>query len=107
MSPDPPVPHASVVSSATRPDTVSVNVAAPPSATRPSEATEMVAVPVSEIVVVAAAALNPTVPFDVLAPVRVTTSVSPRSSTSSAVVSIVIAAPASPAGIVSEPSGAV
>ena len=62
--------------------------------------------PVSVIVVVAAVGCTPR-SLPVLAPVRVTISVSPRSSTLSEVVWIAIVALDAPAAMVNEPLGAV
>ena len=63
--------------------------------------------PGSVIVVVAAVESTVAVPAAVLAPVRVTISVSPRSSTLSEVVWIVIVPLDDPAAMVNEPLGAV
>ena len=84
-----------------------MNVACSPSGTAPSEATETVTVPVSEIVVSAADESAVTSPAVVLAPVRVTASVSSASSTESARTETVIVPLAAPASSVSVPDGAV
>ena len=86
-------------------DSVTTNSTSSPSAAVAAP-TDTVAVPESTIVVVAAVESTPTVPA-VLAPVRVTISVSPRSSTRSEVVWIVIVPLDSPAVMVNEPLGAV
>ena len=69
--------------------------------------TDTVAVPESVIVVVATVGLYSAVPAAVLAPVRVTISVSPRSSTLSEVVWIESVVLDAPAVMVNEPLGAV
>ena len=66
-------------------DSITVNSTSSPSVALAS-ATETIAVPESAIVVVAAVGLYSAVPAVVLAPVSVTISVSPRSSTLSEVV---------------------
>ncbi len=62
---------------ATAPDSDTVNVAGELSATAPPAVTDTVSVPGSEIVVCAGVASAVTSPADVLAPLSVTTSVSP------------------------------
>ena len=72
-----------------------------------ASATETIAVPESVIVVVATVGLYSAVLSPVLAPVRVTISVSPRSSTLSEVVWIESVVLDAPAVMVNEPLGAV
>ena len=86
MSPGPPVVQPSTVSAAAAPDRVTANDTSPPSGAVEAGVakTDTVSPPASVIVVVAAVASTVTVPAAVPAPVRVTTSVSPGSSTSSA-----------------------
>ena len=87
-------------------DSVTTNSTSSPSAAVAAP-TDTVAVPGSVIVVVAAVGLYSAVPAVVLAPVRVTINVSPRSSTRSEVVWIVIVPLDDPAAMVNEPLGAV
>ena len=91
----------------TGPDSSTVNVADEPSATAPAAVTETVSMPWSTIVVSAVAVSAVTVPADVVAPLSVTDTVSPRSSTESSTVGISIVPLETPAPSVSEPNGAV
>ena len=91
----------------TAPDSATVNVAGEPSDTAPPDVTETVTVPVSEIVVCAGVGSAVTSPADVLAPLSVTSSVSPSSTTESGSVAIAIVPLASAAPSVSVPDGAV
>ena len=103
----PAVLQASTVSAAATPESLTVNSAIPPSATLDAvvAATDTVSMPSSTIVVVAAVASTPTSPTTAPAAVSVTIWVSPRSSTSSALVWSLIAPLETPDSRVSVPPG--
>ena len=109
VSPGPPVVQPSTVSPAAAPDSVTANDTSSPSGAVEADVakTDTVSPPASVIVVLAGVVSTVTVPAAVLAPVSVTTSVSPGSSTSSARVRMVMVPSSSPAAIVRVPLGAV
>ena len=104
----PVVFHFTVTGADTAPDSDRVSVASRPSSTLCEVADQPTAAVPASVIVVAALVVEPRLdaPPPPLTPVSRSPSVSPRSSTVSAVVAIVTVPVASPDAIVSDPDGA-